>query len=198
VGNTLLTVQTVFADAQGSDTANDAATDGIHSSQDDYVVASAILTVTKTAVTHWDPFNGNTNPKAIPGAYIQYTITVANAAGATANAQLTTITDTLTATVIAIDPDLILDTGVAPATGPPENAAGNGFRVTYVSATRTLPASPSYFTTLTADGIVHDGSATGGAITATMTTVLSGDGVVADGELPPGDSVSIVFNVIIQ
>ena len=196
-------VQTVFADGQGSDTANDAATDGIHSSQDDYIVASAILTVTKTATTHWDPFNGNTNPKAIPGAYMQYTITVANSALATANAQLTTITDTLAAAVLAMDPDLILDNGAVPIPGLPESVAGSGFKVTYTAGNRTFPASPSYYTTLGADGILHDGSATGGVITATMTDLLKddiafGSGLVADGELEPGDSVSIIFNVIIQ
>lgn len=192
VANTLGTVQTVFADGQGSDTANDGATpDGIYSSQDDYIVASAILTVSKTATTLYDPFNGNTNPKAIPGAYMQYTITVANAPGATANAELTTITDTLAATVLAIDPDLLLDDGATP-----ESVAGSGFKVTYTGA-RTVPASPSYYTTLGADGILHDGSATGGVITATLTTLLAGD-AIGDGELPPGASVSIIFNVIIQ
>lgn len=43
-----------------------------------YYVSSAALTVTKTAAVVWDPFNTNSNPKAIPGARVEYTITVTN------------------------------------------------------------------------------------------------------------------------
>jgi uncharacterized repeat protein (TIGR01451 family) len=43
-----------------------------------YYVSSAALTVTKTAAVVWDPFNDASNPKAIPGARVEYTITVAN------------------------------------------------------------------------------------------------------------------------
>ncbi len=70
------TVQIVFADAAGT---ADAVTDGQHSSRDAYLVVSADLTVTKTSVVVSDPINGVVNPKAIPGAVIRYTITVANA-----------------------------------------------------------------------------------------------------------------------
>jgi uncharacterized repeat protein (TIGR01451 family) len=41
-------------------------------------VAFANLTVTKTAVVTSDPVNGASNPKAIPGATVHYTITVTN------------------------------------------------------------------------------------------------------------------------
>lgn len=43
------------------------------------IVASANLSMTKTAVVVSDPINGTSDPKAIPGAVIQYTITVTNA-----------------------------------------------------------------------------------------------------------------------
>jgi uncharacterized repeat protein (TIGR01451 family) len=46
--------------------------------QDTYVVATATLGVTKTSSVISDPFNGTTNPKAIPGAVMQYAIAVAN------------------------------------------------------------------------------------------------------------------------
>lgn len=74
-------VDTVFADAAGAAT-GDGAEDGRHSDDDDYTVGAAVLTVTKTSTLLWDPFNGNTNPKNIPGAVVEYCIVVANAAGA--------------------------------------------------------------------------------------------------------------------
>lgn len=68
-------VQVVWADGAGSD---DAATDGKHSADGTYTVTSAALTVSKTSAVESDPINGTTNPKAIPGATVRYTITVQN------------------------------------------------------------------------------------------------------------------------
>lgn len=68
-------VQVVWADGAGSD---DAATDGKHSANGTYTVTSAALTVSKTSAVESDPINGTTNPKAIPGATVRYTITVQN------------------------------------------------------------------------------------------------------------------------
>lgn len=87
-------VDIVFADGQGSDTANDGARDAKHSSQDDYSVAGAVLTVSKTSTVVSDPSNNTSNPKRIPGAVVEYTITVSNAAGA-ADATGITVTDAL-------------------------------------------------------------------------------------------------------
>lgn len=85
------TVQKVFADAAGSD---DALHDGFHSARDAYKVSTAVLTITKSSAVISDPINGGTNPKAIPGATIRYTITIANsAAGQTATG--VTVTDSL-------------------------------------------------------------------------------------------------------
>jgi uncharacterized repeat protein (TIGR01451 family) len=84
-------MDTVLADTAGSD---DAATDGRHSARDDYTVAAPVLTVTKISRVIQDPINGTTNPKMIPGATVEYCITVANAAaGATASSVV--ITDSL-------------------------------------------------------------------------------------------------------
>jgi uncharacterized repeat protein (TIGR01451 family) len=68
-------VQVVWADGAGTD---DVATDGKHSAVAIYSVASAELAVTKTQAVVSDPINGITNPKAIPGATVRYTITVVN------------------------------------------------------------------------------------------------------------------------
>ncbi len=72
-------IDTVLFDGAG---VSDAIRDGAFSAQGRYTVASAVLTVAKTSRIISDPVNGTTNPKAIPGATIQYCITVANAAGA--------------------------------------------------------------------------------------------------------------------
>ena len=71
-------VDTVLADGSGVE---DADFDGRFSSADDYLVSAAALTVTKISSVIEDPVSGTTNPKAIPGAIIQYCISVTNAAG---------------------------------------------------------------------------------------------------------------------
>jgi uncharacterized repeat protein (TIGR01451 family) len=77
------TIQLVFADGAGS---VDGVYDGRFSSTDVYVVGSAVLIVDKNSAVTSDPFNGASNPKAIPGATILYTIDIANSGSADANA----------------------------------------------------------------------------------------------------------------
>lgn len=109
-------VQTVFADAAG---ATDAANDGAHSAGDGYSVVSAQLTISKTSSVISDPVGG-ANPKAIPGAVVEYTITITNDPAAGAPATGITVSDSLdteiTAGTIAFDPDTY--------------AAGQGIEVT--------------------------------------------------------------------
>ena len=92
-------VDVVFADAIGSAT-GDVVRDGRHSTTATYTVNAATLTVTKTSAVYSDPFNGTTNPKAIPGAIITYTVTIANAAGG-ASATSVAITDSLATEITA-------------------------------------------------------------------------------------------------
>jgi len=75
------TVETVFADEAG---AADAQYDGQHSSTDAYLVVTASLGVVKSSTVVSDPINGMTNPKAIPGATVRYTITLTNSGSADA------------------------------------------------------------------------------------------------------------------
>lgn len=63
-------VDVVFADANGND--------GLEFDDDGYIVSSADLNISKTSTVISDPFNGTTNPKAIPGAVIEYAITIVN------------------------------------------------------------------------------------------------------------------------
>ncbi|MEY2944309.1 MAG: hypothetical protein RLY97_2323 [Pseudomonadota bacterium] len=78
VGANTAGVDTVFADAAGS---TDSANDGKHSAKGDYTTSAAVLTVSKLSTLISDPVNGTTNPKAIPGAVMEYCIVVANGAG---------------------------------------------------------------------------------------------------------------------
>lgn len=91
-------VDNVLADADADAGAIDGLNDGRHADSGDFVVAASSLTVTKTHAVISDPVNGTTNPKAIPGAVIEYTVNITNAAAA-AIAQNVTVSDDLTALV---------------------------------------------------------------------------------------------------
>ena len=85
------TVDIVFADDTGT------ATDGAdhnakHSDTQTYEVDVPMLTVSKTSAVISDPFNGETNPKRIPGAIVEYTISIENQTDA-ADASNVTMTD---------------------------------------------------------------------------------------------------------
>jgi uncharacterized repeat protein (TIGR01451 family) len=68
-------VDIVFADAAG---AGDAARDGRHSSDDQYAVQAPSLSIAKVSTVTSDPLNGTTQPKAIPGATVEYAVTLTN------------------------------------------------------------------------------------------------------------------------
>jgi len=76
--------------------------DGVESDRDGFEVSSAALTVSKVATVVSDPFNGTTNPKAIPGAIVEYVVTVAN--GGASDADAVSVTDD-------IDTDVVFITG---------------------------------------------------------------------------------------
>ncbi|MFZ1478504.1 MAG: hypothetical protein WAT18_12235 [Sphingorhabdus sp.] len=77
--------QTIFADA---------GRDGIESDGDDYTVTAADLTVTKLSRVVSDGVSV-TNPKAIPGAVVEYCIVVSNAGTATGTASSVVVSDDL-------------------------------------------------------------------------------------------------------
>lgn len=183
-------VDVVFADAAGTD---DGARDGRASARSAYRVTSAVLAVTKTVVAVCDPFNGNTNPKNIPGAYVQYSITIANGASGT-SATLTTVTDVLNANVI-FDPDMISGAGAGTncAAGvAPTSAAGAGFRVTSTSTRAGFPK----FLTSASDG---DGATfSGGSVTVNFASILPVEGTYTAGELKAGEALTVQFQVRIN
>lgn len=88
--NTAFT-DTVFGDLLGT-ASGDVAKDGKHSATNTYTVNTAAITVAKSSTVISDPFNGSTNPKAIPGAVVEYCLVVSNAAGG-ASASSIVLTD---------------------------------------------------------------------------------------------------------
>lgn len=93
---TLATIsQTSGADTAGTEDIVFADTDrdAIEAANGVYVVSSATLAVAKSSRVVSDPFNNTTNPKAIPGALMEYTIRLTNSGGADATGVV--ITDLL-------------------------------------------------------------------------------------------------------
>ena len=76
------TVETIFADvAKSGNGGTSVARDGIDVATDDYTVSAAVLSVFKSSRIISDGVS-TANFKAIPGAVVEYCISVANAAGA--------------------------------------------------------------------------------------------------------------------
>lgn len=164
------TVQIVFGDALGVDAA-DLANDGKHSDTDAFFVRTATLEITKTSSVFSDPINGTTNPKAIPGATVEYTIQVSNTAG------------TGTATSIVVTDDLTTEIGLGTIAFDLNGyAAVNGLRVT----------APNLYggaaTALSNAADADEGEWNAG------TSVLSVDGI----EVAPGETATVNYRVTIQ
>jgi uncharacterized repeat protein (TIGR01451 family) len=90
------TVQTVFADGAGD---TDAARDAAFSDTGAFQVQGANVSVVKTETIISDPINGVANPKHIPGAIVQYQVTVTNAAASAVPATTISVTDVMPANV---------------------------------------------------------------------------------------------------
>lgn len=78
-------VDTVFGDLDGPAVSGDVARDGQHSDDGSYLVDVTTLTVTKTSKVISDPINTTTNPKAIPGATVEYCLVLMNTGAQTIN-----------------------------------------------------------------------------------------------------------------
>ena len=131
-GSNTAGMDTVFADGAG---ATDAARDASYSAKDDYTVLAAALTVTKVSRIVSDPFNGTTNPKMIPGATIEYCISVANASGG-ANATNVALSDVLPTTITYLSSFGIFVNGtVTGSTCNVDGASGGSFASGTVTGT---------------------------------------------------------------
>lgn len=100
------TVQTVFADDAGT---ADNANDGRHSARSAYEVVTADLNIVKTSAVVRDPINDTTNPKAIPGATLRYTVTVTN--NGAADADNVSLVDQIPANTTYATETITLDSG---------------------------------------------------------------------------------------
>lgn len=85
-GGATLATETAGADTPGAVDIvfGDAGRDATEVAADQYAVSSAALSVRKTSAVVDDPFNGATNPKAIPGAHVEYAIAISNSGAAAA------------------------------------------------------------------------------------------------------------------
>jgi hypothetical protein len=163
------TVQVVFADGTGT-AGTDGDRDGEFSDQDDYEVDTADLTIDKTSDVLTDGFNVSPNAKAIPGAIIEYTITIANDAGAGATATSIAVSDSLNTEITNGTLAFVTDS----------YGAGTGIEVT---------APNLYGGAATALTNVADGDE--GDFTANVVTVT---GI----SLAAGEQATVKFRVIVQ
>lgn len=79
------------------------------------------LLLQKTLLTVFDPVNNTTNPKAIPGSWVDYTITATNTGAGTVDSDTLVVADPLPANVILFVGDL-----TTPTAGPVEFIDGTG------------------------------------------------------------------------
>ena len=131
-------IDTVLAD--GSGTPEEVANAGDHSDVGQFEVAGALVSVVKSSRIISDPVNGTTDPKAIPGAVIEYCIAVSNAADA-ADATAVSVSDDLPADVtftpgsgIFVDGTATVDTsGAIPVATCSGGADGEGTTATFTA-----------------------------------------------------------------
>lgn len=115
------TVQTVFGDGAGP---GDAVQDGMITDDGAYLVVSADVTITKTETLISDPINGaGAGARHIPGAVVEYTVTVTNAATSALAATALTISDVLQAEVTFAPDTYGVGQGIQVGGVPMTNAA---------------------------------------------------------------------------
>jgi uncharacterized repeat protein (TIGR01451 family) len=144
-------VDTVFGDVAGD---TDAARDGKHSDDDAYRIQTATIAVTKTSTVVSDPFNGTTNAKRIPGAIVEYCVTVQNTGAAAATAVV--VTDVLSGQPVTYQAGSLftVNTGATCTGGDAEDD----------DATGTDETDP------------NGGSESGGTVSSTFATLPAGSG----------------------
>jgi uncharacterized repeat protein (TIGR01451 family) len=118
----------------------DAGRDATESAADQYWIRSAALTVTKNATVISDPIS-TSNPKAIPGAVIQYSIVVANGSTTTA-ADAVTVGDLIPANTTFVPGSITLNAAPLPDSnfiaGPPARIAVSAGSVAANNGTATV------------------------------------------------------------
>lgn len=175
-----------FSDSGGT---VDVTYNNAYSSQATYTVSSAIVTFSKlfNSVV-WDPVNyNNGNQKAIPGAIVQYELTIENDAGAAASAIIANIEDSLPASLVLTTYKDDLST---PST--PVSSSGNEFYVfcTLNAGTRACDVADTEYDS--------PDSNSGGVYLLNLLTSLPNEDIFLPGEIKPGDIIRIRYMAIIQ
>jgi uncharacterized repeat protein (TIGR01451 family) len=132
------TMQTVFADASG--TGGDANYDGKYTALADYTISAPVLSINKNSLVISDPVEGSSNPKAIPGAVLQYCIVVSNASTAGTSASGINISDVLPTSVTYKASSVVLNAVVSGSGSSATCGSGTSGSDTtnYASATGTV------------------------------------------------------------
>ncbi|MGB7405125.1 MAG: hypothetical protein WA906_05505 [Pacificimonas sp.] len=149
--NNLAAVDNVFADPGN---------DGRESDFDTYRFADAALALDKKQTLLWDPISLASNPKAIPGAVVEYCLEVINSGGADATS--VSFTDNLPTGVS------FLNTGNRPSPTASENAPF--FDVGAASCTTTGTSEDE-----DATGAGDVGSHSGGTVSADLGDITAGN-----------------------
>jgi uncharacterized repeat protein (TIGR01451 family) len=141
--DTFNAVDVVFADDNGGSAGpftGDTVNNGVDSAQAVYTISSSELTVTKTSAVVSDPVNGAVNPKAIPGATMRYTITIANAATASAAASSVVMSDAIPSNTTYVS----TGTGSITLDGTPKTDAADADEAAFATntVTVTIPSIP--------------------------------------------------------
>ena len=193
-------VDIVFADpatvanVSGTDPGQ-TARDAIGVARDAFKVVSATLSVAKTVTPICDPFNGNANQKNIPGAAVQYAITIANTGSASAT--LSTVADALAAT-LAFDPKL--NSGALPATNCVSGNAANTLSASGFGAVTGVGIGPG----VVAPGLAANATTAGATIVGQNVTItfnaLATSAIVAPAAatLAAGSFITVYFNAFVQ
>ena len=194
-------VDIVFADGpitEANFVGTSSARDGQATARDAYRITSAVISVQKTAALLCDPFNGATNRKSIPGATVQYAITITNAASATASATLTQISDALEIANLTFDATLISGAGAGSnCVAGVASQSGTGFGAVRGTGTViTSYAAPGPGTV--AQAVTAGATFVSPNVVINFTTLAGTAYGAADPVLPANSFITVYFNTFVK
>ena len=201
VGADTTGVDIVFADGpitEANFVGTSSARDGQATARDAYRITSAVISVQKTAALLCDPFNGATNRKSIPGATVQYAITITNAASATASATLTQISDALEIANLTFDATLISGAGAGSnCVASVASQSGTGFGAVRGTGTViTSYAAPGPGTA--AQAVTAGATFVSPNVVINFTTLAGTAYGAADPVLPANSFITVYFNTFVK
>ena len=145
----------------------------------------ALLTMSKSVTIISDPVNGTTNPKAIPGAVVEYAITVTNSGPGPVDLSSVVITDPLPANISTY----VAGTAVTFTDGAPATGLGYSYPAN-VGWSKAVGGGAPYTATLTPNVNGYDSAVTGIRIAPT--------GIMPAASVAGQPSFTIRFRAIIN